>query len=228
MSNFIPNETKKFSNRTAPWITPKLKTLINRKNRFYKGYKRRGYKIEDKLILDTLRDQCQQEVSLAKHSYLNRLGNKLHDPRTSQKSYWKLINKLMNKCRTTIIPPLLVNNNFILNCQDKAKLFNEFFSHQCKPIKNDSVLPMLNFLTFERIDSILVSDSDILSLIRNLNPKKANGPDGISCQMLLLCDNSVVLPLKIIFENIISSSVYPDSWKIANLTPIHKKKATNS
>ena len=42
-------------------------------------------------------------------------------------------------------------------------------------------------------------------------------------QMLLLCDESVVLPLKIIFQNILNESVYPDVWKLANVTPIHKK-----
>ena len=41
--------------------------------------------------------------------------------------------------------------------------------------------------------------------------------------MLLLCDDSVCLPLQIIFRNILSTSIYPDIWKIANVTPIFKK-----
>ena len=41
--------------------------------------------------------------------------------------------------------------------------------------------------------------------------------------MLLLCDNSVMLPLKIIFRNILFTSIYPDIWKLANVTPIFKK-----
>ena len=41
--------------------------------------------------------------------------------------------------------------------------------------------------------------------------------------MLLLCDDSAILPLKIIFSNILSTSIYPDLWKIANVTPIFKK-----
>ena len=41
--------------------------------------------------------------------------------------------------------------------------------------------------------------------------------------MLLLCDNSVVLPLQIIFQNILVSSIYPDMWKLANAIPIFKK-----
>ena len=41
--------------------------------------------------------------------------------------------------------------------------------------------------------------------------------------MLLLCDKSVVLPLKVIFHNISASSTYPNIWKLANVTPIFKK-----
>ena len=63
-----------------------------------------------------------------------------------------------------------------------------------------------------------------LLLIRKLNPNKASGSDGISTQMLLISDESVVLPLKIIFRNILDSSVYPDLWKIADVTPIFKKE----
>ena len=41
--------------------------------------------------------------------------------------------------------------------------------------------------------------------------------------MLLLCDDPVILPLKIIFRNILLTSIYPDTWKLANVTPIFKK-----
>ena len=40
---------------------------------------------------------------------------------------------------------------------------------------------------------------------------------------MLLCDEMVGTPLKIIFENIPLTSFYPDKWKLANVTPIFKK-----
>ena len=40
--------------------------------------------------------------------------------------------------------------------------------------------------------------------------------------MLLICDIAIVVPL--IFDNILTSSVYPDSWKLANVSPIFKKE----
>ena len=71
---------------------------------------------------------------------------------------------------------------------------------------------------------LTVGNDEIIALIRNINPNKATGSDGISGQMLLLCDDSVILPLKIIFRNILLTSTYPDIWKLANVTPIFKKK----
>ena len=59
-------------------------------------------------------------------------------------------------------------------------------------------------------------------LLRNLNPNEASGSDGISSQMLILCDDSIGMPLKIIFENILLTSLYPEKWKLANVIPIFK------
>ena len=39
MTNYIPNEVKRFVPRDPPWINKQLKTLLNRKNRFLKNYK---------------------------------------------------------------------------------------------------------------------------------------------------------------------------------------------
>ena len=198
--------------------------MLKRKNRLFNNYKKHGYKEEDKLRLERFRNECQLAVETAKLSYLSNLGKKLNDPGTSQKCYWKIIHRVMNKSRAPRIPPLLVGNSLIVNLTEKAKTFNSFFSNQCTLILNDSILPPFHFVTDKRISDITIFDREILDLIRNLNPNKASGSDGISGQMLLLCDESVVLPLKIIFQNVLKESIYPDSWKLANVTPIHKKE----
>ena len=61
---------------------------------------------------------------------------------------------------------------------------------------NSSVLPAFSFLTAERIDHITIENDDIISLIRQINPNKATGSDGISGRMLLLCDESVIYLFK--------------------------------
>ena len=59
---------------------------------------------------------------------------------------------------------------------------------------------------------IPIVNEEIISLIHKLN--KVNGSDVISGHMLLFCDDSVILPLRIIFSNILS---------IANVIPVFKK-----
>ena len=120
MSNFTPNEAKRFVPRDPPWLTKPLKTMLNMKNRLLKNYKKHRYK--DKVRIDAFRIECQKAFATAKLTYLKNLGNKVNDPSTSQKSYWKIINRVMKNCRAPKIPPLLVNDMFILNCSEKAKL----------------------------------------------------------------------------------------------------------
>ena len=72
---------------------------------------------------------------------------------------------------------------------------------------NNSILPELNFhikFADKRINHIETRNDEIPSLSRKINPNKATGSDGISRKMLLLCDETVILPLQIIFRNIIS------------------------
>ena len=89
----------------------------------------------------------------------------------------------MKKSRAPRKPTILVGNSLVLNLSEKAKHFNEFFSNQCSLILNDSALPHFHFATEKRINNFSISNAEILKLIRNLNPNKATGLDGISGQM---------------------------------------------
>ena len=225
MSNFIPNETKKILPRDNPWITKPLKAMIRKKNRLYNSYKKHGFQLNDKVRLDNFRAECQKAIEDAKNEYLLNLGYKLHNsPATGGKIYWKILNKVMNKSKAPKIPPLLVENKFILDCKEKATLFTNYFCKQCTLIITNSVLPAFTYKTDKRINQIQLSTNDIVSLICKLNPNKATGSDDISAQMLLLCGDTVALPLKIIFCNILDTGIYPNAWKLANVTPIHKKE----
>ena len=88
-------------------------------------------------------------------------------------------------------------------------------------------MPPFSYLTNERFNVVNINEGEILSLIRAINPTKYSGPDEISGCMLLLCDESLVLPLKLFFQNILFTGIYPNIWKIANVTPIHKKGEEN-
>ena len=113
----------------------------------------------------------------------------------------------------------------ITNCHEKVKLFNDHFLLQCKPINNKSVLPDFNPITEKRLDNIKINPKQISDIIKNLNVNKAHGPDEISGRMIEICGGNTTLPLSIIFNNIIKTGIFPDLWKCANVSPVHKKNS---
>ena len=123
ISNYVPNKIAKVKPKEPPWISNHLKSMLKKQNRLYRNYKRHSFKSDDKIRMDQFNNECKPAVDHAKQSHLNKLGTKLSDPNISKKSYWKVVNKVMNKCRAPKIPPLLDNNNFITDCKMKANIF---------------------------------------------------------------------------------------------------------
>ena len=80
ISYFFPNEIKTIIPRDSPWITKTLKTILKRKNRLFKNYKKHRYKEEDKVRLEAFRIECQQAVESSKQCYFTTLGNRVNDP----------------------------------------------------------------------------------------------------------------------------------------------------
>ena len=118
-------------------------------------------------------------METAKLPYLTNLGNKVDNPVMSQKSYWKIINRVMNKCRAPKIPPLLVNNLFILNCREKHDILMTIFYN--------SVSQILRFLTNKRINHVTIANDEIISLIPKINPNKAKGRRNFQSNVTLIC-----------------------------------------
>ena len=67
------------------------KNMLNKQNRLF-----RNYKLEVKNRVDNCCKECEMGINKSKEDYLNNLGDKLINPNTSQRSYWKMINMVMN------------------------------------------------------------------------------------------------------------------------------------
>ena len=104
----------------------------------------------------------------------------------------------------------------------KANLFNNFFSSQCSILENGSSLPDFSNYTENCISDIIFCDDDFSRIIKNLNPNKGHGFDGISIRMIRLCGDSIIFPLSTIFRSALKSGVFRDNWKKGNF---HKKSS---
>ena len=166
-------------------------------------------------------------IEEAKRNYFFKAGKTLANPGTSSKTYWTLINTVLNKAKIPMIPPLLENGLFVTDFTEKAQIFNDFFILQCTTIDTGSEIPQDIPLTTTLISDFAISDEKILNILRSLNPNKAHGWDEISVRMIKLSDDALVLPLKIIFTNCLRRGLFPEIWKHANVVPVHKKNEKN-
>ena len=106
----------------------------------------------------------------------------------------------------------------------KADLFNDFFASICTPIKNSSVLPPLTYRTNKKLNSLRISEQDILLIIKAVDSSKAHGYENLSIKMIKFCEESITIPFKIIFEESLKCGVFPEIWKKVNVVPVHKKE----
>ena len=197
--NFIPNRIIKCNYRDPPWMTDVIRSKLKERSYLNKTYYKYGERKSDfeKLIVKT--NECTEIISTAKDKYNVKMCEKLNDPITAPKTYWKIINRFLSN-KIPAIPPLLVNEEIISNFSQKASILNNFFASQCTPLQNSSSLPTFFLRTDETLSTLNISDDDIFAIIKNLNPNKSHGWDNISIRMIKLCGKSIVYPLKLIFE----------------------------
>ena len=115
----------------------------------------------------------------------------------------------------------------VTDAREKSVIFNDYFKNQCTLLDTDSVLPAFERKTPHSIRDINISPYQIGVLIKKLNVSKSHGHDGLSARMLQLYGDALSIPLSIIYTNCISKGYFPEKWKKANVTAVHKKNAKN-
>ena len=115
---------------------------------------RRCYRNPSEYNKETLLNQANEWTKLfieAKQNYIAKLSSKLDSPDTAAKTYWSIINRILNRKKIPNIPPLLLNNKVVSDFHKKAELFNRRIAEQCTLVQNTSALPVFNFKTNNRL-----------------------------------------------------------------------------
>ena len=68
---------------------------------------------------------------------LNKCRMLMHNP----KCYWPTLRRFLNYKKIPSIPPLIHNNQFVVDFKEKSELFNPFSANQCTLIETRSNLP---------------------------------------------------------------------------------------
>ena len=141
--NYIPNKTILCNNKDPSWFNTEIRKILSMKNKIFEQYIANGKYQTDYEQLQLISNSLAETIRSSKEKFYCKLSTKLANPSTSSKTYWSILNAFVNGQKIPIIPPLLVNDNFITHFFGKPNLFNEFFGKQCQTIQNNSTLILI-------------------------------------------------------------------------------------
>ena len=109
----------------------------------------------------------------------------------------------------------------------KADIFNTFFANQSSLDDSNASLPDITPVPQSVIEPFTFTPTEVESVLKSLKTGKAAGPDAVNNRLLIELAQPLASPLCDLFNYSLFSGKVPDIWKIANVTPIHKKNDPN-
>ncbi|CAC5426688.1 unnamed protein product [Mytilus coruscus] len=121
------------------------------------------------------------------------------------------------------IPPLQIDDDLICDDTKKAKIFNDYFCGQSNLDDSNTHLPDIPDTRTEGLGDMIISENEVVDILKILDVSKASGPDRISPRLLKEAYGILKYPLCRLFNLSLSVGKFPSDWKCANVTPVFKK-----
>ena len=138
------------------------------------------------------------------------------------KNWHKISNKFLKQdSQQKTISFLEYDDDIIESEYDKAELLNKFFTEQSTVDDSSSTLPEFISPSYDPLNTIEISASDVIQAIKRLDVNKASGPDLISPKLIKEGMPQLVNPFTRLFN---LSLRLKDPWKESNFIPVHIKR----
>ena len=218
----IPNKIITIRPDDVPWYNSHLRRLRNLRDRSYSTAKKKN-NARFWEIYRQHRNKYINELHNAEEAYYSSMADKLSSSDTPPKTWWKTVKYFLGKNKESDLPPIEDGTSIHYSNDEKAEAFNNFFLNNAFLNSNNATLPKSVPSRTERITNIVATEQDVLDIIKSVNVNKAAGPDGVSPTMLREAGLSIVKPLTKLINLSLRTAIFPDSWKLAHVLPLHKK-----
>ena len=171
---------------------------------------------------------CRDILDQSRFAHLRVLRQRLSNGILRDKQWWSTNNQAGGSGRNSSFLTLVNSEGEeFITSSGKAECFGEHFSAKCSLSQDfvDEELPHVQPRTENIVLNVHFRQWEVRRELRNLNPSKATGPDGISAIVLKEWADDLVRPLSLQFSLCFRNAYQPASWKIANVVPIFKKNS---
>ena len=75
------------------------------------------------------------------------------------------------------------------------------------------------------IENVTINEGDSTCIVKNSNSNKSHDWDNLFIRKIKICGPSITYTLKVLFIDSLQGRIFPESWKKANIVPVHKKES---
>ena len=210
----FPSKTRKVCCDDSPWVTDRVKKLDRlQKREFYKNHQSQKWvKLNEEFL-----KKCAEE----KQKYYESI---VSDLKTSNPSKWYSKLKRMSGQDKDKIGQNEVNVSELDGINDKlqAEIIADHYaqiSNQYEPIQDEDFKEYMNLSTFS---PVIVEPEKVLTIISKLNHKAATLDGDLPVKLVKEFSEELCSPLTHLINSCMSSGIYPNLWKVENVTPVPK------
>ena len=229
IEKFTPTKIIKVRPEDKRWMNAEIRKLMRKRDLAYKKVK--GKPREDpawQRHRNLVREK-NETVNKAKRTRLEKLATKINSGSTSEKTWWSLAREIYRPRNDTSEAPLDKDGSLISDPLERAEIFNKYFTEMNYVEGGDDEvnIEVLLHPNATELSSLEWNSEDVEKAISRMKVNSATGYDGISNLALMKTAKSISPQLMTLFNHCIARGYMPRCWKMANVTPIHKKGSLN-
>ena len=169
----------------------------------------------------TERNECNRLIKNAKKNNEKKIATEC---KQYPKKFWKYVQEQTKNVQGVNMLKR-IDGTYAVTDEEKADTLNSFFASVFTS-EDTSNIPDLDEGIYSKgntIPDIRVTPNAVKNKLLNLNPNKAQGPDGIPSRVLKELSSVIAEPLCNIFNVSLEEGKIPLEWKNAEVTAIFKK-----
>ena len=218
-----PIKRRRVRSEFAPWLTPSIRKSMATRDRLKK------IAIKNPEMWPLYTKQRNRATKEIRNSIQDHYKALINESNGNPKKMWKTINRVLDKdVKLTNLSAIESEGKTLTKEYDMLEVLNRHFvsvgSDLAKHIRSNSdddclkhIIPESREMLFQTVD-----EEYVLNAINWLGKGKASGPDKVTITLVKDAANSIAYPLMMIYNASLMNGIFPDVWKLARVTPIHK------
>ena len=220
----VPLRSRKVRNKYSLWLNDYIRKQINYRD----NLRKKAVKTKSTYFHNAYKKARNKVNKMIKNSKQKYFQNHIDGNRGNPKKMWDGINQFLGKgSKTTHITSLNVDNSNVTNKTNIAESMNEYFTGIGPDLA--AKVPVIDIESGSYVDSSesafvfkSINIDEVYNALNNLKMSKSLGPDKIPARLLKDSCFSIAPFLTQISNASLASSVFPQDWKIARISPIYK------